>query len=152
MVPSSVSKMNTLEKDVPFSTTLKPPLPLKITPVGAAVVPAGLPAGAGIVTVSGTFTTVALMVLYSVETPVPLSATHQGVVGPCTNPQEFTRLGSVNWARPERSETRFVCWYGESASALANAAPGNAANKSITRTAKGARIRDRLRVNRKYMN
>ena len=48
--------MNTLEKDVPFSETLKPPLPLKITPVGAAVVPAGLPLGAGMVTVSGTFT------------------------------------------------------------------------------------------------
>src|SRR5438876_2901875 len=86
IVPSSVSKMNRLEKDVPFSETLKPPPPLKITPVGAAVVPAGVPVGAGMVTVSGTFmTSMPWVVLYSVDTPVPLSATHQGVVGPCTN-------------------------------------------------------------------
>src|SRR6266566_3205031 len=106
IVPSSVSKMNTLEKDVPFSETLKPPLPLKITPVGAAVVPAGLPAGGGMVTVSGTFTP---WPVYSVDTPVPLSETHQGVAGPCTNPQGFTRFPSVNCAAPTRSETRFVC-------------------------------------------
>src|SRR6266536_2666783 len=99
--------MKRLEKVVPFSETLKPPLPLKITPVGAAVVPAGLPVGGGMVTVSGTFTP---SPLYSVDTPVPLSATHQGVVGPCTNPQAWTRLGSVIWARPARAETRFVCW------------------------------------------
>src|SRR6266567_2006021 len=105
IVPSSVSKMNRLEKDVPFSKTLKPPLPLKITPVGAAVVPAGLPSGTGIVTVSGTFTTGTLWVLYSVDTPVPLSATHQGVVGPCTNPHGFTRFPSVNWASPAMSDT-----------------------------------------------
>src|SRR5437588_3724155 len=110
MVPSSVSKMNTLEKDVPFSETLKPPLPLKITPVGAAVVPAGLPSGTGIVTVSGTFTAGTLWVLYSVDTPAPLSATHQGVAGPCTNPQGFTRSPSVIWGGvPTMSETRFVC-------------------------------------------
>src|SRR5436190_17682985 len=99
--------MKTLEKNVPFSETLKPPLPLKITPVGAAVVPAGLPVGAGMVTVSGTFTPPPL---YSVDTPVPLSATHQGVVGPCTNPQGLTRFGSWNIATLGRSETRFVCW------------------------------------------
>src|SRR5215471_17304005 len=102
--------MNRLEKDVPFSETLNPPLLLKITPVGADVVPAGLPIGGGMVTTSGEAVGNALpFPLYNVETPVPLSATHQGVVGPCTNPQEFTRLGSVNCATPVRSETRFVC-------------------------------------------
>src|SRR5438552_4175832 len=110
MVPSSVSKMNRLEKDVPFSETLKPPLLLKITPVGAAVVPAGLPLGAGMVTTNGIPTGNPWpRPLYSVDTPVPLSATHQGVVGPCTNPQELTRFGSWNIATLGRSETRFVC-------------------------------------------
>src|SRR5260370_39719180 len=98
--------MNRLEKDVPFSETLKPPLPLKITPVGAAVVPAGLPVGTGMVTVSGTFTP---WPVYSVDTPVPLSATTQEAVGPCTNTKEFTRFDSVNWAKTGRSETWFGC-------------------------------------------
>src|SRR5437660_9173935 len=102
--------MNRLEKDVPFSVTLKPPLPLKITPVGAAVVPAGLPAGGGMVTTKGIPTGNPWpRPLYSVDTPAPLSATHQGVIGPWTNPQGFTRFLSVNWASPTISDTRFAC-------------------------------------------
>src|SRR5260370_37158364 len=52
IVPSSVLKMNRATPDmVPFETR-KPAVPVKTTPVGAAVVPAGLPPGGGIVTTS----------------------------------------------------------------------------------------------------
>src|SRR5438128_2160606 len=84
IVPSSVAKMKKAELDTPFSETTKSSESvllkgLKTTPVGAAVVPAGLPAGGGIVTTNG----IALpSPLYSVETPAPLSDTHQGLVGP----------------------------------------------------------------------
>src|SRR5689334_12762469 len=45
---------------------------------------------------------------YRVETLVPLSATHSGVVGPRARPQAFTRLGSSSCAAPLTLETRLV--------------------------------------------
>ena len=55
IVPSSVAKMKILGFDAgPCGTgTAKSLVGLKTFPVGAAVVPAGLPAGGGIVTTSG---------------------------------------------------------------------------------------------------
>src|SRR5713226_1420670 len=91
IVPSSVAKMNRLGPDIPFSETTKPLGPLKTLPVGAAVVPAGLPAGGGIVTTSGTAVP---SPLYKVATPAPLSDTHQGLVGLCDRPQGLSRFGS----------------------------------------------------------
>ena len=45
---------------------------------------------------------------YRVETPLPLSATHHGLVGDRVNPQGLTRFGSTVGATPGRSETRLV--------------------------------------------
>src|SRR5712692_6106305 len=112
IVPSSVAKMNRLGPDILFSETTKPLVPLKTLPVGAAVVPAGLPAGGGIVTTSGELGGSGNAwppPLYKVATPAPLSDTHQGVVGPCDRPQGLSRFGSRNLAILGRSETRFVC-------------------------------------------
>src|SRR5215467_15465191 len=96
IVPSSVAKMNRLGAETPFSVTTKSLVPLKILPVGAEVVPAGLPFGGGMVTTSGEPTGNGVpSPLYSVDTPLPLSETHQGVAGPCERPQGLTRFGSV---------------------------------------------------------
>ena len=92
IVPSSVSKMKMLGPDLPCRDTTKPLVLLKTTPVGAAVVPAGLPGGGGIVTTSGEPSGNRLpFPLYRVDTPVPLSATHHGLEGVETSPQELTR-------------------------------------------------------------
>src|SRR5262249_18645567 len=48
-------------------------------------------------------------VLYSVETPVPLSETQKGLPALSEMPQGLTRWGSRFWATPGRSDTRFVC-------------------------------------------
>src|SRR5206468_11420565 len=83
MVPSSVAKMKMLLPVLPFSVTLKPPPPLKTTPVG--VPPVGLPVGEGMFTpcegfvVRGIFTP---WPVYKVETPALLSETQNGEVGP----------------------------------------------------------------------
>src|SRR2546428_6785107 len=45
---------------------------------------------------------------YRVDTSVPLSATHQGDVGPAARPHALTRFGSRWSAKPGMSETRFV--------------------------------------------
>src|SRR6266699_1230674 len=67
-------------------------------------------AGGGMVTTSGEPTGKGVpSPLYSVDTPLPLSETHQGVAGPCDRPQELTRFGSWNLAILGRSETRLVC-------------------------------------------
>src|SRR5204862_6604583 len=92
MVPSSVTK---IKRAPPKSG-----LPLKTIPVGVAA-----PVG-GIVTVNASFCPAPL---YSVETPVPLSATHHGLVELDVRPHGLTRLGSVSAANPGTSETRFVC-------------------------------------------
>ena len=99
-VPSSVTKIN--RAGLP-EVTSKSELPLKTAPVGAA----GLlpPEGGGMVTTKGTIWPVPL---YSVETPVPLSATHHGLVELRARPQGFTRLGSVVAASFGISETRSV--------------------------------------------
>src|SRR5712691_207337 len=106
IVPSSVAKMKRLGPAPLLVATTKPLVPLKTLPVGAAVVPAGLPLGGGIVTTSGTAVP---SPLYKVATPAPLSDTHQKVVGPCDRPQGLSRFASVKVARPGMSETRFVC-------------------------------------------
>src|SRR5437660_145359 len=106
IVPSSVAKMKRLGPDPLFPVTTKSLVPLKTLPVGAEVVPAGLPFGGGIVTTSGIGVP---SPLYSVDTPVPLSETHQGLVGLCDRPQGFFRFESVKRAKPGMSETRFVC-------------------------------------------
>src|SRR5579883_2266756 len=48
------SKKNRLGAVTPFCVTAKLVVPLKTVPVGAAIVPAGLPAGGGMVTTNGT--------------------------------------------------------------------------------------------------
>src|SRR3981081_4414910 len=102
MVPSSVAKMKRLESFVVPSLTLKSSaLPLKTTPVGA---PPLVALGAGILT---TRDWGAPVPAYRVETWPLLSATHQGVLGPCTMPQGFFKLVSGNFA-PPRSDTRLV--------------------------------------------
>src|ERR1041384_266946 len=93
IVPSSVTKMKRSPK--------KSALPLKTVPVGAeGGVP---PGGTGMVTTNGT---IAPAPLYSVATPVPLSATHHGLVALRASPQGLTRWGSVVAASPGTSETR----------------------------------------------
>src|SRR6266536_1785800 len=97
MVPSSVTKM---KRAAPKSEP-----PLKTIPVGAD---GGTPpTGGGTVTTSASFWPAPL---YSVETPVPLSATHQGLVALRARPHGLTRFGSVTGASPGISETRLVCW------------------------------------------
>src|SRR5437867_8478134 len=101
IVPSSVTNIN--RAGLP-EVTSKSVLSLKTAPVGAA----GLlpPEGGGIVTTKGTASPAPL---YSVETPVPLSATHHGLVELRASPQGFTKLGSVLAARLGMSETRLIC-------------------------------------------
>src|SRR5258707_12271195 len=92
IVPSSVLKMNRAGPDVVPLETTKPLVPLKTTPVGAAVVPAGLLWGGGIVTTRGGPGGKGVAgPVYSVETPGPLSANQKGVVGPGTMAQALTR-------------------------------------------------------------
>jgi hypothetical protein len=90
---------------VPEPVITKSGLLFWTTPVGAARVPVGDFGGAGTVTVRALVTvggvTVVPMVVpltneYTVDTPLLLSATHQGL--PLllrVRPQGFTRLGSV---------------------------------------------------------
>src|SRR5689334_5045585 len=85
---------------VPSETT-KSVVPLKTAPVGLEG--SGSPCGAGMVTTSDWGSPAAL---YNVERPVPLSATHHGVVGPAAIPQALTRFGSVWLAVMAPSETR----------------------------------------------
>src|SRR5262252_5189081 len=95
MVPSSVAKRNWLGPERLLSATTKSLVPLKTLPVGAAVVPAGLLAGGGIV-ITGWVPTPAAS--YCVARPLPLSETTQGPVGLCDSPQELTRFESVSSA------------------------------------------------------
>src|SRR3954449_9989575 len=95
IVPSSVEKMNRAPP--------KLGVPLKTRPVGAD---GNGPVGFGIVTTKGAPTGKGWpALLYNVETPVPLSDTHHGLVGVRVNPQELTRFGSTVAATPGRSET-----------------------------------------------
>src|SRR5260370_38390620 len=87
IVPSSVLKMNRATPDmVPFETR-KPAVPLKTTPVGAAVVPAGLPPGGGIVTTSGAAGGKGGPApFYHVGTPGPVSQSPNSAVDPRAYP------------------------------------------------------------------
>src|SRR5579863_8907761 len=88
IVPSSVTKIN-----LPPANTV---------PVG---LPGPVPLAGGMVTTSGTAVPVPS---YKVETPFPLSETHQGVVEPRDSPQGLTRFASVKVAGTNPSETRLV--------------------------------------------
>ena len=48
------------------------------------------------------------LALYTVETSIPLSATHHGEPAVEVSPQALTRLESVFAATPETSDTRLV--------------------------------------------
>src|SRR5262245_42810334 len=112
MVPSSVSNRKTAAAGpLPLAETLNPPLAppkvLNTAPVGVPSVPRGS-AGGG----PGIFTTSDCgvpAVLYSVDTPVPLSETQNGLPPLSAMPQGLTRWGSRFAATPGRSDTRFVC-------------------------------------------
>ena len=68
---------------------------------GRAVVDRPVGAPPGIETVSGSFATGVPPTApeYRVDTSVPLSATHAGVVGPKASPHAFTRFGSAQLRR-----------------------------------------------------
>src|SRR3954470_18953614 len=104
IVPASEENRKRAGPELAPECTTKPVPPLNTVPVGAPP---------GIETVNGTFTTGEGPTApeYSVETSVPLSATHAGVVGPNDRPQAFTRLRSVSSARPGMSETRLRSVY-----------------------------------------
>src|SRR5258708_11928251 len=100
MVPSSVEKMN--DAGMP-GAALKDEVPLNIAPVGA---PPVLAVGVAMATINALATP---LPLYSVDKPVLLSDTQNGLVGEATNPHGFTRPGSTLSAMPGRSETRLCC-------------------------------------------
>jgi hypothetical protein len=75
----------------------------------AVGLPGGIPLGAfGIVTTSGGMVVGVVDTLYSVDVPVALFETHQGVAAPCTSPQAFRRFESGTGAAPVLA-TRLVC-------------------------------------------
>ena len=76
---------------------------MKTVPVGAAE--PDVPGGKGIVTTKLWGTPAAS---YSVESPVPLSETHQGVALPRDKPHAFTRFASVFGAVADVAETSAV--------------------------------------------
>src|SRR5262249_12482016 len=118
MEPSSLTKMNTAEAEVPFLLTWKNPVSLNTVPVGLA--PSVFCAEAGIRTTSGTAVP---SWLYSVETPVPLSLTQIVPVDPAAKPQGLTRFASVCCATPAMSDWKFVHEYvSECADATVNIA------------------------------
>src|ERR671935_58750 len=106
MPPSSASKMKIAGADVdPFETwnSALPAKRLNTAPVGALSGGMSVP----MLTTSGSGAPV--LPLYSVDTLVPLSATHHGLpLGDAASPHALTRFGSVNIATPGWFETRFV--------------------------------------------
>src|SRR5579863_2501128 len=101
MVPSSVEKRKCA---VAVPVAVKPATEFAMVPDGAAVFVC--PAGGGIVTTSDW---IAPVLLYRVESPVPLSAIQNGLVALNEIPQGLTRFVSVTAAIPGRSETRLLC-------------------------------------------
>src|SRR5437763_3919887 len=102
MFPDSDAKMNrAAPDDIPECTT-NPSVPLKTWPVGS---PPGMPTTSEEIEIGVFFRPPE----YRLATSAPLSATHSGVLGPAAMPQGLTRLASVTWASPGRSDTRFVC-------------------------------------------
>src|SRR5580765_6214072 len=108
-IPSSPSNRNSA---LPPVGRLKPVVVLNTVPVGPP----------GTETISPCFTPAAL---YSVDLLVPLSDTHQGVVGPEVRPHAFRRSGSVSGANVGWLETSGTTVY-----AVGFAAPSGAANTS----------------------
>src|SRR5512142_3145462 len=104
MWPDSDEKMNSPGPLPALVVTTKPLVGLNTWPVGAESM-------GGRVTVRGTCWTEPppRLMLYRVETLVPLSATHSGAAGPSARPHAFFRLGSISCADPLMSETRLVC-------------------------------------------
>src|SRR5262245_1589567 len=100
IVPSSLEKINRAAAGEPTPLlTTKPVPPLKTRPVGLPCAP---PA-------PGTVNSVRMVLvatLNRVVLPVPLSAIHQGVVGPATRPHALTRLESLWPAGTNPSEMR----------------------------------------------
>src|SRR6266540_3608502 len=93
IAPSSLANRNSAGPDAVPLVTTKLVVPLKTAPVGPPPT----------WTSSATFAPAAV---YSVDRSVPLSATHQGVVGPAVRPQALTRFGSMVSAGLAPSETR----------------------------------------------
>src|SRR3954451_6689595 len=86
---------------------------------------------------------------YSVASPVPLSATHSGVVGPAARPHGLTRLGSVSCATPGMSLTRLVWRYPWCiADAPAVPPPASAATAVVASAITAASLRRRDRSSR----
>src|SRR5437764_15305889 len=85
ITPASESKMNLA---APVPPSLNPDVLFHTIPVGAPP---------GIETTSGTICGMLPLTppVYSVDTLVPLSFTHSGVLGPAAIPHGFTRFGSV---------------------------------------------------------
>src|SRR5258706_142308 len=97
MVPSSLANRNRAGPWAAALVTTKPVPGLKTMPVGAP----------GTVTVRDPFAPV--FPLYRVESPLPLSATHQGEVLLAASPQGLTSAVSKTSAATAPSETR-LCW------------------------------------------
>src|SRR6185295_16215445 len=95
IVPCSVAKRNRAGPETPPFVTMKSPDPLKTMPVG-------LPPGM-VTTSDWGFP----LPSYSVDTPVPPSATQTNPNGLNATPQPLTRFGSVCSAAPGTSETRW---------------------------------------------
>src|SRR5437764_9121845 len=102
IVPSSLTKMNRAGCELPFFVTLKKAVLLKTTPVGLA--PSLFRALVGIVTTSEFLLP---SWRYSVETPVPLSATQIVPPDEAAMPHGLTRSRSVCRAAPAISDWRF---------------------------------------------
>ena len=80
---------------------MNPVVPLKTVPVGA-------PPSMGTVNAGPTIGLPLTAPGYTVLVSLWLLATQIGVEGPADRPHAFTRLGSVIWATPAWSLTRFV--------------------------------------------
>src|SRR3954447_14235936 len=147
MVPASDEKRKRAAPElVPECTTNAVGEPLKTAPVGAP---------SGIETVSGTFATAVVPTApeYRVDTSVPLSATHAGVVGPNASPHALTRLGSASSAEPGTSETRSRCAYRPRSRLLRSPARAGDASVSPTVAARASalhHLQDRPRCRRAH--
>src|SRR3954468_12063926 len=142
MVPASESKMNLAGTRPMLVRSLNPFEALNTWPVGAPL---------GTVNTSGAMLNgvPAVPPAYSVARPVPLSATHSGVVGPAARPHGLTRLGSVSCATPGMSLTRLVWRYPWCiADAPAVPPPASAATAVVASAITAASLRRRDRSGR----
>src|ERR1700722_6835731 len=104
MVPSKLSKMK-LEL-VPFMGNAPPP----------TTIPVGVPGLLPVLGAAGTAGFVPLILnavaeeVYTVESPVPVSATQNGLVAEVTLPQGLTRFGSTKSAPAPAVSATIVCF------------------------------------------